>query len=354
MKWAASSVSVFLLAFAAAAASQEDIWKIYREGNAARAARLGVEAIELQPDDIDLRQVTGRALVDSGQFAAALPHLERVVALDSRRSWQSAWALAYAGHAHFGLGDGTNAARAFSESLALRATRNVISFAERAQMLFGLATNYSGWTRLETPHFRFYFSPDTTGFDPGRFAEAHEVAFTNINRFFAAELPKRIDFFVWRASEEAQRAGLGTLGFARPAFCLVHAAQNQTVGHEMTHVLCYQGLKPLAQTGLINEGLAVYFDQTRRDRLATARRAVQAAGLEEIALTDLWAALRAQPDGITYPVAGAFIERLRQKGGDEKLKALGREQTHEAARRIYGPELETWIKEFEADLTRPE
>ena len=77
------------------------------------------------------------------------------------------------------------------------------------------------------------------------------------------------------------------------------------------------------------------------------------AGLESISLTQLWQGLRSKADVVTYPVAGAWVERLRQKGGDEKLKELLRRQTLESARGIYGEELEKWIKEFEQDLFKP-
>jgi hypothetical protein len=334
-------------------ATQEEIWKIYRGGEPAKAALLGVEALREKPGDIDLHQVTGRAFVDSGQHLNALPHLEKVTALDVNRSWQSAWALAYAGYAHFGLGEQKRAEKALADSLAIRATRNVESFARRGQALLGFATNYANWTTVGTEHFLFHFAPEIPAGTTNRFIAAHEAAFTKINTFFNAAPPKRTDFFVWAQSEDAQRAGLGTLGFARPELCIVHAAANQTVGHEMTHVLCGQGIKPVKTTALINEGVAVHFDQTRRNRMETARRAVRDAKLDAVSITELWEKLRSKSDGITYPVAGAFVARLHEKGGDAKLKALLRDQTLENARKVYGPELDAWIREFETELVKP-
>jgi hypothetical protein len=220
-------------------------------------------------------------------------------------------------------------------------------------MLLGLAAVYTNWMVVETEHFRFHFSVEARTINTNSFVASRESAFARINQFFGAKMPKKIDFFVWRSSEDAERAGLGTLGFARPEMCLVHSAGNQTRGHEMTHVICRQAVKPAKTSGLINEGIAVYFDQTGRDRLATARRAVREAKMESVSITDLWERLRAKSDSITYPVAAAFIERLHKKGGDEKLKQLAREQTLEAAKRIYGGELEAWIAEFEKELVAP-
>ncbi len=334
-------------------ATQEEIWKVFRGGEPARAASLGVAALREKPDDIDLHQVTGRAFVDSAQYSNALPHLAKVVALDANRSWQSAWALAYAGHAHFGLGEPERAEKALADSLKLKATRNVETFARRAHALLGFGTNYANWTTVGTEHFLFHFAPEIPAGNTNRFITAHEAAFTKINTFFNARPPKRIDFFVWARNEDAQRAGLGTLGFARPELCIVHAVANQTVGHEMTHVLCGQGIKPVRTSALINEGVAVHFDQTRRDRMETARRAVREAKLDTVSITELWERLRSKADGITYPVAGAFVARLHERGGDVKLRALLREQTLENAQKVYGPELATWIREFETELVQP-
>lgn len=331
----------------AIAATQEEIWKVYNRGEAAKAAELGLAAIKDEPENIDLRQVTGRALVDSQQYAAALPHLAKVVELDGQKTWQSAWALAFAGYAHFGQNDPAKARAALEDSLKLKGTRNVINFARRAQTLLGFAPVYSNWVTLETEHFRFHFSPATQPLDTNRFAASREVAFTNINRFFQVRLPKKIDFFVWRSSADAEQAGVGTLGFARPELSIVQSAANQTRGHEMTHVICYQAVKPVQRTGLINEGIAVYFDQTGRDRLAMAKAAVKEAKLESVSLTNMWAGR------VSYPVAGAFIERLHKKGGDEKLKQLARDQTLEAARKVYGEQLDTWMAEFEQELMAP-
>jgi tetratricopeptide (TPR) repeat protein len=331
----------------ASAATQEEIWKTYNGGEAAKAAEMGLAGIQAGPENIELRQVTGRALVDSGQFSAALPHLEKVVELDGNKTWQSAWALAFAGYAHYGLGQYAKSQTALADSLKLKATRNVVNFAQRAQALLGFAPVYSNWVTLETEHFRFHFGPDNSNLDTRRFAAARETAFANINGFFQARLPKKIDFFVWRASEDAEKAGLGRLGFARPEFCIVQSAANQTRGHEMTHVICYQALKPAKRTGLINEGIAVYFDQTARDRLGVAKAAAREAGLAAGFLTNMW------NGKVIYPVAGAFVQRLHQKGGDGKLKELARDQTFEGARKVYGEDLDKWVREFEQELIGP-
>ncbi|MEI7729740.1 MAG: hypothetical protein WCO56_09205 [Verrucomicrobiota bacterium] len=354
MKSRAWLLPFFALAWGLSAATSEEIWKVYRRGEAARAAELGLAALKDKPEDMELRQVTGRALVDSEQFAVALSHLEKVVQLDTNRSWQSAWALGYAGYAHFGLGDAEKSRKALEDSLAFKATRNVISFAQHGQMLFGFSGVYSNWTAQETAHFQFHFSSATPPAGQTNFAERHEAAFEAINRFFEAKLPKKIDFFVWGTSGEAETAGLGTLGFARPEMGIVHSHWRQTTGHEMTHIISRQALKPVKVTALINEGVAVYFDQTGRNREQTARAALREAKVETLSLVALWAQMRAVDDIVTYPVAGAVIERLRQQGGDDKLRQLLCDQSIESARQIYGAVFDGWLRELESDLLRKE
>ena len=76
--------------------------------------------------------------------------------------------------------------------------------------------------------------------------------------------------------------------------------------------------------------------------------------MESVSLTSLWAQLRSADERVTYPVAGSVIERLRAKGGDDKLRELLHDQTLESARRIYGADLDGWLRELEQDLLRQE
>lgn len=67
----------------------------------------------------------------------------------------------------------------------------------------------------------------------------------------------------------------------------MHAHVNQTPGHEITHVVVDQEIDPDPKTELINEGLAVYFDQTERDRYAEARAALEKSESEEVSIQKL-------------------------------------------------------------------
>jgi hypothetical protein len=183
--------------------------------------------------------------------------------------------------------------------------------------------------------------------DHAAFAERHDAAFQEIAAFFGATLSHPARFFVWRSNEEAQAAGLPPLGFARPAYHLVHARVNQTVGHEITHLAVYHGAQPTQRTGLINEGLAVYFDQSGRDRYATARSALAAVGRKTVSIETLWTDWASVPPRVSYPVAGAFVHHLIERGGPATIKQLARHQTLDRAQQLYGDDLARYMAEVE-------
>jgi hypothetical protein len=117
----------------------------------------------------------------------------------------------------------------------------------------------------------------------------------------------------------------------------------------MTHVLCYWAFLPFETTRLVNEGVAVYFDQTN-NCLEEAKREIRRANLDRISVVELWKEPQSQSERVMYAVAGAFIESLRINGGDQRLRQLLHDQTLETAWRIYGPQLADWITHFEQDL----
>ena len=195
----------------AAAASTEEISKLFQERKHDRVFEASQEFLKHSSNNLEVLSIVGRSLVELGRFEDALVYLERTVVVDTNQTWAAAWALAYAGYAHYGLGHHDAARTNLAASLKSKATRNVVSFAQQAQLLLGLTDHYRDWSLVETEHFRFHFSPETMRLDTNRFAVVRELAFTNINHFFAAKLPKKIDFFVWNKSEDAEKLGLGTL-----------------------------------------------------------------------------------------------------------------------------------------------
>ena len=212
------------------------------------------------------------------------------------------------------------------------------------------AQTFAGWSLLDTPHFRLQFPPNPR-VDAKEFADQLERAHAELQRILGGAPSGRINFYVWNSSAEAEAVLGRPLGFARPDLMLVHAAADQTRGHELTHVFVHHVFRPEATSRFIEEGIAVSLDLSNRDRIGMARQAVKEGGLERPFVTRLWTAGGAVDEKVVYPIAGAFIDYLARKGGRERLFALLKDQAIERARTIYGGDFDRLVAEFETQLT---
>jgi hypothetical protein len=156
-----------------------------------------------------------------------------------------------------------------------------------------------------------------------------------------------VDLFVWDSDREAHGAGLPRVHFARPAVGLSHLTWDQTVGHEIAHVIAFRAVRPTTATPLVTEGVAVWLDGSAEDRVAEAAAALAGAGLARVDLRALWTDWRRLPEGVAYPVAGAVVEALVKAAGVAPLREVLRDQTLDGARRVYGPPLDTWLDQLE-------
>ena len=198
-------------------------------------------------------------------------------------------------------------------------------------------------------------SPAAPILDLAAFAAAREAAAVRIAATLgdtaAAASPKPVDLFVWDSDREARAAGLPRVHFARPAVGLSHLTWDQTVGHEIAHVIAFRAVRPGNPTPLVTEGVAVWLDGSAEDRVAEAAAALAGAGLARADLRALWTEWRRLPQGVAYPVAGAVVEALVQAGGVGRLREVLRDQTLEGARRVYGPPLDAWLDQLEERIT---
>ena len=140
---------------------------------------------------------------------------------------------------------------------------------------------------------------------------------------------------------------LGTkFGFATSKICMINAHYNQTPGHEIVHVLSDIGIAPVKKTAFINQGIAVYLDQSNRNRMEIARKDLKSSKID---ILELWEKPENYPDSYNYTISGAFIEFLFKKGTESQLKQLLKIQTVETAEKVYN-NFEELIKEFEKEL----
>ncbi|MGZ8468840.1 MAG: hypothetical protein ACXW61_05180 [Gemmatirosa sp.] len=337
----------------------DSTWAVYRRGDWPGTVTRAERALEELPSAhrsarFAVSVAAGRALTDMGDAAAALPHLERALALDTLRDASRGWALAYLGKARYALGDAEGARAALSGVTALRPTERLTNTVATDWRLFGFDTTYARWTTLRTPHLRLHLSPTAPILDRTTFADVRERAAMRI----AAALgdtavvgaPKPIDMFIWDTEAEAHAAGLVRVHFARPTVGLTHMTWDQTVGHELAHVIAYRAVRPVTANPLVTEGVAVFFDGSTDDRAEEAAAALSGIGATRVDVRALWGDWRRLPPGVAYPVAGAMIETLARAGDMTQLRALLRVQTLAEARRIYGPPLDAWIDLLEQRL----
>lgn len=328
----------------------QDVYDLYASGQNEDALAMGLLQLEQDPESRDLNQIVGRCLVDLDRAEEGKPYLQKVVDTGIQ-DWRYAWSLNYLGYVAWRAGDDETATKAWIEVRDGKLTKNVAKNAKNALQYFGLAESFADWTKIKTAHCIFYFSPLHAELDLQNFADKHERAYLELTEYFGSETPYPVRYIVWGSMDEArQMNGITSLGFARPRNCLIHCRSNQTVGHELTHVVSGQALKPTVKTRLINEGVAVYFDLSGRDRMAKARYAVQKANVTDLDLLSWWTDERSANEEVLYPVAGAWVKTLLDKGGKDKLFKLCREQTAAKAREIYGDDLDVWVDEFEQAL----
>ncbi len=319
----------------------------WRMGRHEEAIEHASAYLSRHPDSSRALLVSGRALANMERCPEAVPVLERAAALDPEGGWRFAWAQVELGRCRFSAGEPLAAEEAFEAALASAATENVIRAAGRELGRLGLHDDYDSWRRIESDHFVFRFSP---GFPEGPlepYVRGREQAWTFVTEALGGAPDRKIDFFFWGSDAEAQVLLWRGLGFALPREGIIHSRWNQTRGHELTHIVVGQVFQPEHTTKLINEGIAVYLDHRRVDRLAVARQAMAEGAPFRIVAQ--WRAPTVEQDAF-YPVAGAFVERLAQRGGMERLRELLRDQRHIRALELYGADLPVWIAEFEADL----
>jgi len=309
---------------------------------------------EQHPENPELNQLHGRALVEVGRAREAIPFLEAALRLDKERGWITAWSLGYLGTARFMTDDPEGATKAFADCLALNATANASAYARKWLFATGRSEVFARWHRIETAHFRFALEPPFDEKEAASFAELREQAFARImSELGLQELPKKIDFLVWANRRDPLMNYNLVLGRADPDRLIVYCARDNTIGHEMTHVITPQvhpSRNPV-RTGLINEGAAVYFDQSGRDQKELTRDWLYRRNQMKVSLVDVWTNWKKYPDELSYPLAGAFVGELIRTHGMDKFRSLLSDQSLENARFLYGPGLDDFIRSFEASLS---
>jgi tetratricopeptide (TPR) repeat protein len=324
----------------------ERLAKLYLTGQLDAVVAQGKQELAAHPEQPIVSLIVGRAYADKQQFEQAVPYLTRSLTDARTPTDEKAWSKAYLGHCYYGLQQYPEARKALEEVVAQAATKNVTSYATQRLPLARAAELATKWETLETKHFRFRFQNPKSINSLQAYAAMHEQAYETNNRFFQATVPRKIDFFVWQDGLEASKVLGQELGFTQPYMVTIHVLPNQTYGHEITHMLTQYGLQPTQKTKLINEGVAVCFDQTNRNRLQAARQQISGP-------TDVWK-MWEQPDLFpskqVYAVGGALLEYLLAHASEAEVKQILRNQTPQMGRQLFSRQ----VADFERELTTPD
>jgi tetratricopeptide (TPR) repeat protein len=323
----------------------DELWKLYNSHEYKPAIDKAKSLLQSEQNNVDLNLVIGRSYADLEEFENAVSYIESVVANDNHNTWRKAWALSYLGTCYFMSQDYKKSESSLNECIRLNATKNATNNAYGQTLLFGFNEFFKTWKIIETDNFRFHFQ-SMSDIEMEKYISKREKAFNEINGFFKSTLPKKIDFYVWDSREDAKRILRANLGFARPNMCIVHSHFQQTVGHEMTHVISNYSTKMVMKTGLINEGTAVCFDQTNQDKEQIVKDWLKTND-KKITINELWTNFRDYPDALTYPLSGLFIKELIDNFGREKFIYFFGNQTYDNAKLIFGEKLDKVIEDFE-------
>ncbi|WP_298239495.1 hypothetical protein [uncultured Algibacter sp.] len=339
---------IFIAIFCVSGYSQKsEMSNAFKNKEFEKVIELGKQVIQSEPNDFDGLLGIGKAYNILNEFNDAIPYLEKAKNC-SDKDWQYAWANIELMESYYTIGNIKKAQEFYENSLKYKGTKNSTKKLRGLALLFGFDKAYEDWETKETKNIIFHFQNGTLISDKEQYITERQKAFSNINTFFKSNLPKKIDFFVWKSNDEAIKVLNKSLGFSKPKYCISHNRDNQTKGHEIAHNISFWLDKTNKRNRLINEGIGVYFDQTNTNRLEKAKNAIPN---QKIDIKELWINGNKFSEQILYPIAGAFVEYLISLD-KEKFIELCKNQSYENAELIYGTELEKIISEFNKNLNK--
>jgi len=339
---------IFLIGFCVSSYSQKsEMSNAFKNKEFEKVIELGKKIVESEPNDFDGLLGIGKAYNILNEFNNAISFLERAQEC-AEKDWQYAWANIELTESYFAIGNIKKSQEFYNKSLEFKGTKNSTKKLKGLALLLGLDEIYKDWKTLETENIIFHFQNGNSITDEKRYIEERQKAFSNINTFFHSDLPKKIDFFVWKSNYEAMKVLNTSLGFSKPKYCVSHNRDNQTKGHEIAHNISFWLGKTKNKSRLINEGISVYFDQTNTNRLEKAKETVEN---KKIDIKKLWINGNNYSEQILYPIAGAFVENLILRN-EKKFLELCKNQSFENAELIYGTELKKIISKFNKQLNK--
>ncbi|MBK7213260.1 MAG: hypothetical protein IPH88_08250 [Bacteroidales bacterium] len=333
---------IFLLALTLnCLAQKKQMSKAFYQHDFDKALLLADEILKENPKDIDANLGAAKSWNGKIEYANAIPYLT-IILENANEDWQFAWANIEMMKALYGLGQLQKAGEYYAKAKACEGTASSGKELKYYALLFGFDEYYSNWKTVESENIIFHFQ-DTSDTKRIQFTvKSRQEAFEKTTAYFGSTLPKKVDFFVWNTRQNYNEILKLNLGFSNSNYCVSHNRTGQSPGHELAHVISFWTNKDKKINHFINEGIAVCFDWNNNDKMAQAREAYKQSNFD---LVKCWKGEAKYDNGILYPIAGAFIEYLKQID-NQKLLALNNDQSYENARLIYSDMLDIIIEQF--------
>jgi tetratricopeptide (TPR) repeat protein len=285
--------------------ARADVW--IRKAQEARAAW------QRNPGSTKLAAEYAGALARSGQWLEAL---RAITVLTNTPNLSTAWQLRLrtdAGFCFMALERWDDALVEFRRVVALAAPTPTSADSERlrsAQAHLVAIPELRTWTRHESKDFVFYFHPGSDVDTPeGRadFANLAELAFEGMCRTLGGRPATRIQYFVHKDNDLAERAFGVPLAWANSTYYQVHN-DTRSSKHEIVHIIAHHVCPDEIRLAAFNEGLAVYLSWAGRNAHEDAAKVITPGALSRILASPSSRALSSLKGG--YWLSGSFVGHL--------------------------------------------
>lgn len=323
---------------------------IFKAGDYEKTIALAGKYLTEYTQSRELNLYRGMALVETDNFKQAQSHLQlasQSVFDDSDTI--SSWALGYLACCKFMLEGDKKAKETFKDAYKANGTFHTEKFINSRSLLFGLEDFYEDWHSVNSEHIHFWFE-DTLNRNIPQFVLEHEQAFDSIHSFFGGNVPRIINYLVWSNIEHAAETLYVKPAFASPVYCCVHSNFNQSLGHELAHILAWYSCKLEKTNQIIFEGVAVYFDMTDRDKIDFVKAYIRHHKLKGPSFKMLWENWEYYPEQLSYPLSGILVASLISTYGHNKFMEFFPNQSYENAISVFGAGLEQLIASLEKEL----
>lgn len=302
--------------------------------------------------DANSCNIIGRVFYALHDMDSCIYYSERAIQLDHDATYVSAWSHVYLGFAYFAQDWKDVCKKELQQAIKMHATDNSTMTAKGFLAMTNSIPYFDSWAVIESPGIRYHIQDTSFIENNRRYIELHDRAFKILSNNFEPDLKKKIDFYVW-ANNDSAVAILGKeLGFSFAEAAVVNVRPDQTVGHEMMHVLAYWawGKPVISKTRLINEGLGVCFDMSmpERDFYKEARAAIKQYRPHIHSILDFWGVLGDEVDeALYYPIAGAWVYYLFINSTQEQFSQIVKQQDIATAQMVYGDKFEKMVNAFD-------